>query len=202
LSVTPGRWVLASGNRGKLAELTALLADSGIDVVPQSELSIEPVDETACTYLENALIKARHAAEASGLPAIADDSGLSVDALGGAPGVRSARYAGPRATDDDNIDRLLGALADTPEQRRSATFHCVIVGLLDPRDPAPLVAHGRWHGRIALARSGAGGFGYDPVFVDPALGSTAAQLPAADKNRVSHRAQALRQFKELLSAAR
>lgn len=194
--------MLASGNRGKLAELAALLCDSGVEVLPQSELSIEPVDETACTYLENALLKARHAAAVSGLPAIADDSGLSVDALGGAPGVRSARYAGPRASDDENVDRLLEALADTPERQRTACFHCVIVGVREPEDPAPLVAHGRWLGRIALERRGTGGFGYDPVFIDPALGSTAAELSAAEKNRVSHRARALRQFKELLSSVR
>jgi XTP/dITP diphosphohydrolase len=192
-------WVLATANRGKVAELRALLADAGLklDVTPQSELGVSAPPETGATFVENALTKARHAARVTGLPAIADDSGLVVPALGGVPGVRSARFAGENADDRANIAKLLAAL-DAPSLDRAARFHCVLVALEHPDDPAPLLAAGSWAGQIALAPKGTGGFGYDSVFFDPELGSTAAELDAAAKNRVSHRGAALRKLVELL----
>jgi XTP/dITP diphosphohydrolase len=195
----PAHWVLATGNAGKLAELTALLADAGLDVrvTAQSDLKISAPPETGTTFVENALLKARHAARVSGLPAIADDSGLVVPALGGAPGVRSARYAGERADDRANIAKLLGAL-EAPGLDRAAKFYCVLVALEHCDDPAPLIAAGAWAGQIARAPRGNGGFGYDPVFLDPTLGRTAAELGAAEKNRVSHRGTALRALIEQL----
>ncbi|MBN1238021.1 MAG: RdgB/HAM1 family non-canonical purine NTP pyrophosphatase [Gammaproteobacteria bacterium] len=186
------RWVLATGNRGKLEEIAALLDGRGIELLAQSELGIAAADETAPTFVENALIKARHAARQSGLPSLADDSGLTVDALGGAPGVLSARYAGPDADDRRNVERLLEALRDVPERNRAARFHCVVVALRHPDDPAPVIATGTWPGRIAVAPSGRNGFGYDPVFLVPALGCTAAELAPDAKNAVSHRGAALR----------
>ena len=185
------RWVLASANPGKLREIHALTADSGLRIIAQSELGIESPEETGETFVENALIKARHAAKMSGLPAIADDSGLTVEALDGQPGVRSARYAGALADDDDNIAKLLAALAGRPLIERQARFHCVMVAFRHARDPVPLICHGEWTGEIAHERAGSGGFGYDPVFYDPHLKATAAQLPPETKNRVSHRAAAL-----------
>jgi XTP/dITP diphosphohydrolase len=186
----PTEWVLASTNPGKLAEFRALLEGTPIALRALDPLGAGAPEETGASFVENALIKARHAAGAAGLPAIADDSGLCVAALGGEPGVRSARYAGPGASDRANVERLLAALAAVPAERRAATFHCVIVALERPDDPAPLIARGRWCGRVALASSGRHGFGYDPVFFDPALGRTAAELEPAEKNRVSHRALA------------
>ena len=195
----PGaRWVLASGNPGKLREFRALLADTGLSIVPQSEFGLDGAAETGASFVENALIKARHAASSTGLPAIADDSGLSVDALDGAPGVRSARFAGSDADADANIARLLEELRDTARVHRTARFHCVIVALTHADEPAPLIAHGKWLGRIALQPAGSGGFGYDPVFFDPALGVCAAELSPAAKNAVSHRFQAARLLKEML----
>jgi XTP/dITP diphosphohydrolase len=188
------RWIVATGNRGKLAEIETLLRDCGLVLIAQDDVGVEPAQETALTFVENALIKARHAAECSGLPAIADDSGLAVDALRGAPGVRSARYAGPLADDRRNIERLLDALREVPDARRTAHFHCVVVALRHADDPAPLIASGTWSGRIAAAPSGSNGFGYDPVFVDPASGRTAAELSAEAKNDVSHRGAALREL--------
>jgi XTP/dITP diphosphohydrolase len=195
----PEHWVLATANRGKVAELSALLDAAGLAlrVTPQSELGVEAPRETGTTFVENALIKARHAARLTGLPAIADDSGLVVAALGLAPGVRSARYAGENADDRANIAKLLAAL-DAPAFDRAARFHCVLVALEHPEDPAPLLAAGSWAGQIARAPQGTGGFGYDPVFFDPVLGRTAAELPASAKNRVSHRGAALRRLIELL----
>ena len=184
-------WILASGNRGKLDELAAMLADFDIALLAQHELGIPAVEETATTFVENALIKARNAAALGGLPALADDSGLVVEALDGAPGIRSARFSGPNATDGQNVTKLLEAMTDVPDGSRGAHFHCSIVLLRSADDPAPLIAEGRWHGEIARTPSGSGGFGYDPIFVDPALGVTAATLAREDKNRVSHRAQAL-----------
>jgi XTP/dITP diphosphohydrolase len=196
----PQRWVLASGNAGKLAELRALLAraELGLDVIAQAELGVRSPPEDGTTFVENALVKARHAAGATGLPAIADDSGLAVAALGGAPGVRSARYAGEHADDGANVAKLLAALESVPEGRRSARFHCVLVAVASSADEAPLIASGEWHGEIALRPAGTGGFGYDPVFYDPVLGKTAAELPAEVKNRVSHRGQALRALLDAL----
>jgi XTP/dITP diphosphohydrolase len=195
----PPRWVLASANRGKAAELAALFRESGlaIDLVAQTELGVPSVPETASTFVENALLKARHAARVTGLPAVADDSGLAVDALGGVPGVRSARYAGPAADDRANVAKLLAAMSDE-KQNRSARFHCALVALLRADDPAPAVATGEWVGEIATAERGSNGFGYDPVFFDPRLGKTAAELSAAEKNGVSHRGAALRRLIELL----
>jgi XTP/dITP diphosphohydrolase len=186
----PPVWTLASSNSGKLAEYRALLADLPIVLKPLDANGTDVPDETGETFVENALIKARHAARITGGPAIADDSGLCVDALGGAPGVRSARYAGPEATNDSNNRRLLRELADVPDTHRQAAFCCVIVALLTPDDPAPLIATGRWPGLIATEVRGHQGFGYDPLFVDPELGLAAAELPPQQKNRVSHRGRA------------
>ena len=192
-------WVLATANRGKVAEFAALFAAAGLElrVTPQSELGVSAPPETGSTFVENALTKARHAALHTGLPAIADDSGLVVKALGVAPGVRSARFAGESADDRANIAKLLAAL-DAPRLDRSARFHCVLVALEHADDPAPLIASGSWAGEIAREPQGHGGFGYDPVFFDPALGCTAAELDAVAKNRVSHRGAALRSLIELL----
>jgi len=193
------RIVLASSNAGKLAEIREVLADSGITLIAQSELGIADADETATTFVENALIKARHAARQSGLPALGDDSGLCVDALDGAPGLRSARYAGVHGDSAANIARLLAALDGVEDGRRTAHFHCTIVLLSGADDPAPLIAEGRWHGRILHAPRGGNGFGYDPVFFDPLLGKGAAELDAEIKNRVSHRGQALAALRRLLA---
>ena len=194
----PAQWVLATSNAGKVAELSALLADAGLDscVTAQSALGVSAPPETGATFVENALLKARHAARVTGLPAIADDSGLVVDALSGAPGVHSARFAGEPADDDANIAKLLRLLQ--PPLARTAHFHCVLVALEHPDDAAPLIASGSWHGEIARTPRGAHGFGYDPVFFDPTLRCTAAELSQTQKNRVSHRGMALRRLVELL----
>jgi len=184
-------WILASSNRGKLGELTALLANIGVELVAQDERGVVAVEETGATFVENALLKARNAAAQTGLPALADDSGLVVDALGGAPGIYSARFGGLDATDARNVALLLERLAGVPTAARSAHFHCSIVLLRSATDPDPVIAQGEWRGTIATAPRGDHGFGYDPVFVDPALGKTAAELEAAIKNRVSHRGRAL-----------
>ena len=192
--------VLASGNRGKAAELAALLAPLGWQLIAQAELGVAEIEETGDTFEANALLKARHAALATGLPALADDSGLEVDALGGAPGVRSARYAG--GGDAANLAKLLRELDAVPEAARGARFRCVIAFVVSATDPAPLIARGAWDGRIARAPRGSNGFGYDPVFVvpDPAgTGErTAAELMPAVKNERSHRGQALRELLRLL----
>lgn len=190
------RWVLATSNRGKVTELEALLRDAGYaaQIVSQSALGVEPAPEDGLTFLENALSKARHASRVTGLPAIADDSGLVVDALGGAPGIRSARYAGPDSDDAANIAKLLGALDGVPAERRGARFVCVVVALTSPEDPLPLVAMGEWRGVITTEPRGLGGFGYDPVFVGEGLECTAAEIPAARKNALSHRGKALRRL--------
>lgn len=193
--------VLASGNRGKLAEMNAILADIGIELVAQRELGIDDADEAGTTFIENALLKARHAARLSGLPALGDDSGLCVDALDGAPGLYSARYAGAHGDANANIAKLLAALRDVPDERRGAHFHCTIVLLRSADDPAPLIAEGRWHGRILHAPRGTNGFGYDPVFFDDTRGTGAAELDAATKNRVSHRGLALARLRGLLGEA-
>ncbi len=187
----PTRIVFASSNRGKLREVARLLEDLGVEVIPQSELGVDDAEETGTTFAENSLIKARHAARATGLPAIADDSGLAVEALGGAPGVYSARYSGPGASDAANIDKLLAELDGVPASERGAAFHCVAT-FVDPATGAAVVGEGRWQGRILTRRQGDGGFGYDPVFFDPAAGKSAAEFGADEKNRASHRGQALR----------
>ena len=191
--------VLASSNQGKLAELRALLEPAGLRVVPQDALGVEPPEETGLTFVENALIKARAACAATGLSAIADDSGIVVDALKGAPGVRSARYAGEGASDADNLARLLEALAGVATPRRGAAFVCCVVYLRHARDPCPMVCEGVWKGRILDAPRGAGGFGYDPVFFVESLGRTAAELSRAEKNAISHRGQALAQLLDRLA---
>lgn len=194
--------VLATGNPGKVRELAGLLADFGLDVVAQTELGVDSADETGLTFIENALLKARHAAQMTGLPAIADDSGLAVDALAGAPGIYSARYAGADASDQQNLDKLLVALQDVPVGQRTAQFHCVLVYLRHAEDPTPLVFHGCWQGEITLTSAGAGGFGYDPIFYLPELGCTAAQLTREEKSAVSHRGQALKLLLEALRHVR
>lgn len=192
--------VLASGNRGKLDEIRALLAGTGVELVPQSDFGIESPEETGSTFRDNALIKARHASSIAGLPAVADDSGLAVDALEGGPGVRSARYAGPHAHDDDNVDRLLAELEGVADDRRGARFRCVAVFLTSSEDAVPLIGRGEWHGRILKVRRGTEGFGYDPVFLDRESGRSAAELTAEEKNRVSHRGRAFRELARLLAA--
>jgi XTP/dITP diphosphohydrolase len=198
---TVDKIVVASGNAGKLAEIRDVLADTDFELVAQSELGIADADETASTFVENALIKARHAARLSGLAALGDDSGLCVDALGGAPGLLSARYAGVHGDSAANIARLLDALRDVSENRRGAYFHCAIVLLRTADDPAPLIAEGRWYGRILHAPRGNKGFGYDPVFLDLRHDASAAELDSAVKNHVSHRGQALARLRELLRTA-
>jgi XTP/dITP diphosphohydrolase len=194
------RVVLASGNAGKLRELAALLAPLDLTLIAQGELGVAAAAETGTTFLENALLKARHAARAAHLPALADDSGIEVDALGGRPGVFSARYAGEGASDEDNLSLLLRELADVPAERRGARYQCVIVLVRDAADTRPLVAHGTWEGRIARTARGAGGFGYDPVFLPRGAGHTAAELSVGEKNTLSHRAQALRALVAMLGA--
>ena len=194
----PARWVLASGNAGKYAEFRRLLAPAGIELASQRDFDLESPEETGHSFVENALLKARHAAAATGMPSIADDSGLAVDALGGAPGIRSARFAD--GSQGANNARLLHLLEDVPEPRRGARFCCVVVALRRWDDPMPLIGTGEWHGRIVREPRGASGFGYDPVFFDPELGATAAELPAEVKNRVSHRGRALAQIEKALRA--
>ncbi|PHM29797.1 XTP/dITP diphosphatase [Xenorhabdus budapestensis] len=193
--------VLATGNAGKVRELADLLADFGLAIVAQTELDVDSADETGLTFIENAIIKARHAAAVTGLPAIADDSGLSVNALDGAPGIYSARYAGTDASDQDNLEKLLEAMRDVPDEQRQAQFNCVLVYLRHAEDPTPLVFHGRWSGVITQEPAGSGGFGYDPIFYVPEFGCTAAELSREQKNAVSHRGQALKMLLEAMRNA-
>jgi len=188
----PARLVLATGNAGKLREIRAILAPWGVEVRPQSEFTRAAAEETGLSFVENAILKARFAAEASGLPAIADDSGLEVDALHGAPGIYSARYAGPGADDAANNDRLLRDLESVPDAERSARYRCAMVYLRWALDPSPLVCQASWEGRIGRLPRGRGGFGYDPLFLVDEGAQTAAELEAAHKNEVSHRGRALR----------
>ena len=183
------RIVIASGNEGKLRELSALLAPLGIEAVPQSAYGVPEAEEPHPTFIENALVKARNASVHTRLPALADDSGILADALGGAPGVQSARYAGEPRSDDRNNEKLVAALRAAPNRR--AHYYCVIVFVRDPDDPEPLIAEGRWQGEIVLEPRGQGGFGYDPYFFLPELGRTAAELDMVHKNRISHRGLAL-----------
>jgi XTP/dITP diphosphohydrolase len=186
----PDKIVLASGNAGKLKEIIHILGDLKFTVVPQSEFGVSDADETGSTFLENALIKARHAADATGLPAIADDSGLCVDALDGRPGVYSARYSGPNATDETNNERLLEELDGVPDGQRGAAFHCVAC-LVMPGEKEAVIGEGEWRGRILHEQCGEGGFGYDPLFFVPELGVSSAELDPDEKNARSHRGQAL-----------
>jgi len=183
--------VLASNNPGKVREIGQLLADFDMQVSPQSEFNIEEVEETGLTFVENSILKARHAAACAGLPAIADDSGLEVDALKGAPGIYSARYAGSGATDEDNLYKLLAELKDVPEAERTARFQCLMVYMRHGTDPTPLICQGTWEGVITFEPQGENGFGYDPVFFVPTHNCTSAELPAETKNKLSHRGQAL-----------
>ena len=193
------RLVLASSNAGKLAELQPLLAGAGYELLTQGELGVSDAIEDGRTFVENALIKARHACLGSGLPALADDSGIVVDALDGAPGLGSARYAGTHGDAHANNLKLLAALQGVPELKRTARFVAVLVLLRRADDPLPLIAQGVWEGRVLDAPRGANGFGYDPLFFDPLLGHGAAELEPELKNRVSHRGQALAKLRELLA---
>lgn len=186
--------VLASANPGKLRELAALLGPLGFELKTQAELGVASPPETGTTFLENALLKARHAARITGLPALADDSGIEVDALGGRPGVHSARYAGESASDLDNLIKLLEELRDVPPEKRTARYQCVIVLVRTADDPQPVVATGTWEGTILSVPRGTGGFGYDPIFLPAGMNRSAAELSAEEKNAVSHRAQALRRL--------
>lgn len=199
MSAGPRRIVLATGNPGKVREIQQILGP-GWQVLPQSEFGIAGIEESGSTFEENALAKARHAARVAQLPALADDSGLAVDALGGAPGVRSARYAGEGATDAGNVARLLDDMAAVPDDRRGGRFHCALALVRSAEDPRPILVSATWEGRIVRQPRGAGGFGYDPVFEDPS-GLTAAELPEAEKNDRSHRGQALRALVSLLPEA-
>lgn len=194
-----GQIVLASSNAGKLAEFRTLFADAGLSLRPQSDFDVADAEETGLSFIENAILKARHAARATGLPALADDSGLCVDALDGAPGLYSARYAGRPGDHAANIDKLLRELAEVPEAARGARFVCVLALLRHAEDPQPLIAEGVWEGRILNAPAGSGGFGYDPVFFVPDHGMSAAQLPAEVKHRASHRAIAMQALRRQLA---
>jgi len=193
--------VLASGNRGKLAEMAELLGPLGYELRPQSDWNVPEAVEDGFSFVENALIKARNAALHTGLPSIADDSGLVVPALGGAPGIHSARYAGRQGGDRANNDKLLDAMRELSGRQRAAFFYCAMVMVRDGGDPVPLVATANWHGEIALAPRGSGGFGYDPLFWLPSRGCTSAELPAEEKNRLSHRGQAAARLADMLAAA-
>lgn len=194
----PQSIVLATSNPGKVKELDALLAPMGWTVRPQSEWQFADAEETGLSFVENAIIKARHACQHTGLPALADDSGLAVDALGGAPGIYSARFAGPDASDRDNIDKLLQQLDGTALHARAARFICALVFMRHAQDPTPIICQGEWEGRILDAPAGAGGFGYDPVFYAPERECSAAELDPQDKRTLSHRGKALAQLRRLL----
>ncbi len=187
----PEKVVLASGNRGKLREINQILAGLGMQALPQSDFNVNDAEETGLSFVENAILKARHAARATGLPAIADDSGLEVDALNGAPGIYSARFAGPDATDADNVQKLLASLKNVPETERTARFQCLMVFMTHAEDPTPLICQGTWEGHILHRPGGENGFGYDPVFFVPDKHCAAAALSSEVKNRLSHRGQAL-----------
>ncbi|KJY86360.1 nucleoside-triphosphate diphosphatase [Vibrio neptunius] len=191
--------VLATGNQGKVREMADLLADFGFDVVAQSEFNVSEVAETGTTFIENAIIKARHAAKETGLAAIADDSGLEVDFLNGAPGIYSARYAGEGASDQQNLEKLLDAMQGVPQEQRTARFHCVLVLMRHELDPTPIVCHGKWEGRILTEAQGDNGFGYDPVFFVPEDNCASAELEPTRKKQLSHRGKALKQLFATLS---
>ena len=186
--------VLASSNQGKVREINQVLAGLGVMVRPQGEFNVIDAEETGLTFVENAILKARNAAQHTGLPAIADDSGLEVDALDGAPGIYSARFDGAGASDQANLEKLLDALRDTPEEKRTARFQCLMVYMRHAKDPTPLICQGSWEGRILTTARGNNGFGYDPVFYVPTHDCSSAELPAETKNQLSHRGQALRKL--------
>ena len=191
--------VLASNNAGKVREINQLLASQQITVAPQREFAIPDAVEDGLSFVENAIKKARHAASLSGLASIADDSGIEVDALNGAPGIYSARFAGPGASDQANLEKLLAELSGVPEAERSARFQCLMVYMRHAEDPTPIICQGTWEGRILLEPCGDNGFGYDPVFYVPTHHCSAAELASEVKNRLSHRGQALRKLLEALS---
>lgn len=193
--------VLASSNKGKVREINQVLAGLDMVVRPQGEFDVIDAEETGLTFVENAILKARNAAQHTGLPAIADDSGLEVDALAGAPGIYSARFAGEGASDQANLEKLLEALQGTPEEKRTARFQCLMVYMRHANDPTPLICQGSWEGRILTAARGSNGFGYDPVFYVPTHDCSSAELPAETKNQLSHRGQALRKLVAALQQA-
>lgn len=193
--------VLASGNTGKLREFNRLLSDAHFDIVPQSEFAVPDAIEDGLTFVENSIIKARHAAKLTGLPALADDSGIEVDVLQGKPGIYSARYAGEHGDDEANNDKLLLELTEVAEEQRTARFRCCIVYMRHAEDPSPLIADASWEGRILFERSGAKGFGYDPLFYVPTHDCSSAQLAPAVKNSISHRGIALRDILQQLLVA-
>ena len=186
--------VLASGNAGKLREFQELLSGAGFTVIPQSDFGVQSPEETGTTFVENAIIKARFACQQTGLPAIADDSGIAVDALNGRPGVYSARYAGESANDLQNNQKLLAELAHTPPPLRSARYHAILVSMRNVYDPTPIICHGTWEGMILTEPRGDAGFGYDPLFFVPSHQCASAELSKAEKNRISHRGQAMREL--------
>lgn len=196
-----GRVVIASGNPGKLREMRAILSGHGLELVAQSEFGIRPPVEDGDSYVANALIKARNAASVTGLPAIADDSGLEVDALGGRPGIHAARYSGPEVDAETNNDKLLAELAEVPLARRGARYRCAMVFVRDAADPSPVIAEASWEGSIGFSRRGCGGFGYDPLFIVAGTDLTVAEIPEEDKNRTSHRGKALQALAERMKAA-
>jgi XTP/dITP diphosphohydrolase len=191
--------VLASGNKGKLREFQELLANCGFEVLPQSDFAVTDAEETGTTFVENAIIKARHACRATGLPAIADDSGIEVDALNGRPGVYSARYSGAGATDASNNEKLLQELSGVPEAQRTARYHAVLAYMRHADDPTPILCHGVWEGVILTSPRGDGGFGYDPLFFVPSHQCASAELDKAEKNRISHRGKAMQELLQKLS---
>jgi XTP/dITP diphosphohydrolase len=197
MSITPQKVVLASGNQGKLREFFRILGTAGFEIVAQSEYNVPDVDETGLTFVENAILKARNAAKITGLPALADDSGIEVDALNGQPGIYSARYSG--AGDDANNAKLLKELEGVPDEQRTARFRCCIVFMRHSNDPSPLIADASWEGRILHDLSGANGFGYDPLFYVPTHNTSSAELAPDVKNAISHRSQALQQILKLMS---
>lgn len=190
--------VLASNNKGKVRELGQMLASLDMEVLPQSDFNAGEVEETGLTFVENAILKARHAANVSGLPAIADDSGLEVDALNGAPGIYSARFAGIGASDEDNLQKLLAELKEVPDELRTARFQCLLVYMRHANDPTPLICQGTWEGIITHEPRGDNGFGYDPVFYVPTQQCTSAQLSPGQKNQLSHRGKALQKLLDSL----
>lgn len=191
--------VLASGNKGKVREINQILAGLDIEVVPQTEFDVPEIEETGLTFVENAILKARNAAQLTGLPAIADDSGLEVDALKGEPGIYSARYAGAGASDEENLQKMLSEMEGVPESQRTARFQCLMVYMEHGGDPTPVICQGTWEGRITTEPRGENGFGYDPVFYVPDHDCTSAQLSSDEKNSLSHRGQALRKLVDALS---
>ncbi len=191
--------VLASGNKGKLLELKSMLSASGLDVIPQSDFDLETPEETGLTFVENSILKARYVSEQTGLAAIADDSGIEVDALHGEPGIYSARYAGEDATDMENLQKLLLNMEDMNDENRQCRFHCVIVFLQYPTDSTPIICQGIWEGQLLREPVGKNGFGYDPAFYVPGYACSSAELSPEQKNQISHRGQALRELAKKLN---